>query len=216
MSVSPLFIYKNNTDIAILLIYVDDILLIASSSTLLSSLIAALKSEFSMNDLGLINFFLGISVTSRDGGYFICQSKYIKDLLGRANLLSSKPVTSPISPKSIHNSSDSSPFSDATLYRSLVGGLQYLTFTRPDIAFAVNRVSQFMHSPSVTHFTAVKRILRYLNVSLTRGLFIPGGSIDSLSCYSDADWAGCPTTRRSTSAFCLFLGSNLVSWSSKK
>nr|XP_016508857.1 PREDICTED: uncharacterized mitochondrial protein AtMg00810-like [Nicotiana tabacum] len=216
MSDSPLFIYKNNTDIAILLIYVDDILLIASSSTLLSSLIAALKSEFSMNDLGLINFFLGISVTSRDGGYFICQSKYIKDLLGRANLLSSKPVTSPISPKSIHNSSDSSPFSDATLYRSLVGGLQYLTFTRPDIAFAVNRVSQFMHSPSVTHFTAVKRILRYLNVSLTRGLFIPGGSIDSLSCYSDADWAGCPTTRRSTSAFCLFLGSNLVSWSSKK
>ncbi|XP_075079790.1 uncharacterized protein LOC142165046 [Nicotiana tabacum] len=188
-------------DIAILLLYVDDILLTVSPTTLLQSLIQTLKSEFSMNDLGLVNYFLGVSITAHDGGYFLSQSKYVKELLGRANLLSSKPVSTHLSLKSLQHSDDSSPFSDPTLYRSLVGGLQYLTFTCPDIVFAVNQVSQFMHSPLDIHYTAVKRILRYLYGSLSHGLFIPGGSIDSLHCYSDANWAGCSITRRSTSAY---------------
>nr|XP_016496044.1 PREDICTED: uncharacterized mitochondrial protein AtMg00810-like [Nicotiana tabacum] len=127
-------------------------------------------------------------------------SKYIQDLLSRANLLFSKPVSIPFSSKESLHTSDSPPFSNPTLYRSLVGGLQYLTFTRPNIPFAVNQVSQFMHSPLEVHYTAVKCILRYLNGSLSHGLFIRGGSIDHLICYSDADWAGCPSTRRSTSA----------------
>ncbi|PHT52590.1 hypothetical protein CQW23_07052 [Capsicum baccatum] len=131
---------------------------------------------------------------ARNGGYFLCQSKYVKDLLSRANLLSSKPVSTPLSPKSLLHSEDSPPFSDPTLYRNLVGGLQYLTFTRPDIAFAVD----------------------FFCCSVDHGLFIPGGSTNSLQCYSDADWAGCPATRRSTSAYCIFLGQNLISWSSKK
>ncbi|XP_070026658.1 uncharacterized mitochondrial protein AtMg00810-like [Nicotiana sylvestris] len=153
-----------------------------------------------MNDLGLINYFLGVSITACDDGYFLCQSKYIQDLLSRANLLFSKPVSIPFSSKESLHTSDSPPFSNPTLYRSLVGGLQYLTFTRPNIPFAVNQVSQFMHSPLEVHYTAVKCILRYLNGSLSHGLFIRGGSIDHLICYSDADWAGCPSTRRSTSA----------------
>ncbi|XP_070009825.1 uncharacterized mitochondrial protein AtMg00810-like [Nicotiana sylvestris] len=190
-------------EIAILLLYVDDILLTASSSSLLRSLIQSIKSEFAMNDLGLIN-------------YFLYQFKYIQDLLRRANLLFSKSVSTPLSSKTLLHTSDSPPFSNPTLYRSLVGGLQYLTFTRPDIAFIVNQVSQFMHTPLEVHYTVVKRILHYLNGSLSHGLFIRGGSMDQLTCYSDADWAGCPTTRRSTSAYCLFLGANLISWSSKK
>ncbi|XP_070057729.1 uncharacterized mitochondrial protein AtMg00810-like [Nicotiana tomentosiformis] len=95
------------------------------------------------------------------------QSKYVKQLLGHANLLSSKPASTPLSPKSLLHSDDSSPFSDRTLYRSLVGGLQYLIFTRPDIAVAINQAS-------------------------------------------------CSITRQSTSAYCIFLGPNLISWSSKK
>ncbi|XP_019246536.1 PREDICTED: uncharacterized protein LOC109226198 [Nicotiana attenuata] len=107
----------------------------------------------------------------------------------------------PISLKLSLHSNDSPSFSDPTLYSSLVGGLQYLTFTRPDIAFAVNQVSQFMHSPLDIHYTAVKQILRYLHGTLNHGLFVAGGSLGSLQCYTDADWAGCPTTRRSTSAY---------------
>ncbi|XP_060190401.1 uncharacterized mitochondrial protein AtMg00810-like [Lycium barbarum] len=201
MSDPSLFIYKHNSYIAILLLYVDDILLTASSNSLLESLIQTLKSEFSMNDLGTVNYFLGVSIVARNGGYFLCQFKYVKDLLTRANLMSSKPVSTPLSPKSLLHLEDSPPFYDPTLYRSLVGGLQYLTFTRPDIDFAVNQVSQFMHSPLDMHYTTDKRILRYLQGSLDHGLFILGGSIDNLQCYSDVDWAGCPATRRSTSAY---------------
>lgn len=126
------------------------------TASLLQSLILTLKSEFSMNDLGLVNYFLGLSVTARNGGYFLCQSKYIKDLLVRANLLSSKPVLTPFCLKSSLYSNNSSVLSNPTLYRSLVGGLQYLTFTCSDITFAVNQVAQFMQSPLEVHYTAVK------------------------------------------------------------
>nr|XP_016472567.1 PREDICTED: uncharacterized mitochondrial protein AtMg00810-like [Nicotiana tabacum] len=159
-----------------------------------------------VGDDGVLRMQGGICMPNMDGLH----------ILHRANLLCSKPVSTPISPKNSLHTTDSPPFSDPTLYRSLVGGLQYLKFTCPDIAFAVNQVSQFMHPPLVAHYTVVKHILRYLNNSLSHGLFISGGSVDHLECYSDANWAGCPSTRCSTSAFCLFLGPNLVSRSSKK
>ncbi|GAA0149350.1 transmembrane signal receptor [Lithospermum erythrorhizon] len=114
------------------------------------------------------------------------------------------------------NSDDGVLCYDPTLYRSIVGALQNLTFTRPDIEYAINQVYQFMHQPLDCHFKTVKRILRYLRGTLNYGLDIHGGSIPSLLIYSDADWAGCPSTRCSTTGFCLFLGSTMVSWSSKK
>ncbi|KAJ9565359.1 hypothetical protein OSB04_001325 [Centaurea solstitialis] len=109
---------------------------------------------------------------------------------------------------------DGEHVSDPTLYRSLVSALQYLTFTHPDIAYAVQQVCLFMHDPHLPHSNALKRILRYLKGTLSHGLHIKASAVDRLVAYSDANWAGCPNTRRSTSGFCVYLGDNLVSWSS--
>jgi hypothetical protein len=105
---------------------------------------------------------------------------------------------------------------DATLYRSLAGALRYLTLTRPDLAYAVQQVRLFMHDPREPHLALLKRVLWYVKGTLSTGLHIGTSSITGLSAYSDADWAGCPDSRRSTSGYCVFLGDNLVSWSSKR
>ncbi|GJR79614.1 ribonuclease H-like domain-containing protein [Tanacetum coccineum] len=106
--------------------------------------------------------------------------------------------------------------SDPTLYRSLAGALQYLTFTRPNISYVVQQISLYMHDPRDTYFLALKRILRYVSGTLAYGLQLYSSSTTSLVAYSYADWSGCPTTRRLTSAYCVFLDTNLLSWSSKR
>ncbi|GKA78617.1 ribonuclease H-like domain-containing protein [Tanacetum coccineum] len=111
---------------------------------------------------------------------------------------------------------DSDPVSYPTLYQSLAGSHKYLTFTRPDISYVVQQVCLHMHDPREPHFSALKRILRYVRGTLDYGLKLFSSSTTSLVAYSDADWAGCPTTRRSTSGYCMFLGNNLLSWSAKR
>lgn len=106
--------------------------------------------------------------------------------------------------------------SDTTLYRSLVGAFQYLTFTRLDTAYVVQQVCLFMHDPQEPHFLAIKHILHYLQGTLHHGLFICLSHVDCLVSYYDAIWVGCPLTCRSTSRFCVYLGDNLVSCSSKR
>ena len=98
----------------------------------------------------------------------------------------------------------------------MAGALQYLTLTRPDLAYAVQQVCLFMHDPREPHMALVKRILRYVKGTLSSGLHIGTGPVDSLTAYTDADWAGCPDSRRSTSGYNVFLGDTLVSWSSKR
>ncbi|XP_047320766.1 uncharacterized mitochondrial protein AtMg00810-like [Impatiens glandulifera] len=128
----------------------------------------------------------------------------------------SKPLHTPISSGSSLSRHDGDILPDPFLYRSTVGALQYLTNTRPDISFAVNRACQFMQSPTTTHWTAVKRILRYLRNTSHHGLLIRPSSSIELSAFSDSDWAGCPDDRRSTTGYCIFLGDNIISWNSKK
>ena len=105
---------------------------------------------------------------------------------------------------------------DATNYRSVVGALQYLTLTRPDISYSVNKVCQYLHAPTTLHWAAVKRILRYLRHTTKLGLKICRSSSLLITAFSDADWAGCLDDRRSTGGFAIFLGANLVSWSARK
>nr|XP_048331608.1 secreted RxLR effector protein 161-like [Ziziphus jujuba var. spinosa] len=109
-----------------------------------------------------------------------------------------------------------SAFKNVFMYRSTIGALQYLTFTRPEIAFIVNKLSQFMHKPTDMHWSACKWVLRYLQVTKTIGLQIRSSSDITVSGYTDADWASDVDERRSTGSYCIFLGQNLVSWSSKK
>jgi hypothetical protein len=116
---------------------------------------------------------------------------------------------------SVHDGEKLGP-GDSTRYRSIVGGLQYLILTRPDISFAVNKVCQFLHSPSLVHWLAVKRIIRYIKGTIKNGLHIKKSGSRLVSAFSDADWAGCPDDRRSTGGFAVFLGSNLISWSARK
>ncbi|KAL5550806.1 hypothetical protein UlMin_000982 [Ulmus minor] len=111
---------------------------------------------------------------------------------------------------------DGEPFEDQTKYRSLVGALQYVTLTRPDIAFDVNKACQFMHNPTTAHWLSVKRIMRYLRGTMQQGLRLNPSTHLQVQTYADADYASTPDDRRSSSGYCLFFGDNLVSWFATK
>jgi hypothetical protein len=147
---------------------------------------------------------------------FLSQQQYTYEILERAHMTHCNPISTPVDTRSKPSAHDGTPFPDASLYRSLAGALQYLTLTRPDIAYAVHQVCLFMHAPTTSHFQLVKRILRYLKGTSHFGLQLFRTPAHELRAYSDAEWAGCPDTRKSTSGFCVFLGDNLISWSSKR
>ena len=127
-----------------------------------------------------------------------------------------KLCSTPVDTHAKVSATEGAPVTDPTHYRSLTGALQYLTFTRPDIAYVVQQVCLHIHDPREPHLSAVKRILRYLQGTLSHGLHLQPSTPSELVVYTDADWAGCPDTRRSTSGYAVFLGANLVSWSSKR
>uniref|UniRef100_A0A2N9I1U4 Reverse transcriptase Ty1/copia-type domain-containing protein n=1 Tax=Fagus sylvatica TaxID=28930 RepID=A0A2N9I1U4_FAGSY len=150
------------------------------------------------------------------GCLYLSQHRYIHDLLRKTNMHEAKPISSPMASSTSLSQFQGTPLSDPSSYRSTVGSLQYLSLTRPDIAFAVNKVCQFMTNPTDLHWSAVKRILRYLKHISHHSLLLHKDSNFTIQAFSDADWAGSPDDRRSTSGYCLFLGRNLISWSSRK
>ena len=201
---------------AYLLLYVDDIGLTASSTSLLRSIITSLNSEFSMTDLGKLHYFLGISIRRDNQGMFLSQQNYAADIIHRAGMTNCNTSATPVDTSSKLPADIGPPVTDPTLYRSLAGALKYLTFTHPDIAYAVQQICLHMHDPREPHLNALKRILRYIKGTISHGIHLKATDISKITAYSDADWAGCTTTRRSTSGYCVFLGENLVSWSSKR
>ncbi|XP_019224515.1 PREDICTED: uncharacterized protein LOC109206178 [Nicotiana attenuata] len=142
--------------------------------------------------------------------------KYTQELIALAGLQESSSVDTPLELNVKYHRDEGDLLPDPTLFQQLVGSLNYLTITRPDISFAVQQVSQYTQTPRHLHLVAVRRIIRYLSGTSTRGLFFPSGSPIQLTAFSDSDWAGCPDTRRSVTGWCMFLGDSLISWKSKK
>ena len=203
-----------------LLVYVDDIIITGRSNYLIQSLVHHLNSNFSLKQLGQLDYFLGIEVHhTPTGSVLLTQSKYICDLLHKTDMAEAKPISSPMVTNLKLSKNGDDLLSDPTMYRSVVGALQYATITRPEISFSVNKVCQFMSKPLESHWTAVKQILKYLKGTLHVGhRFVPASLHQPLSLHAfcDADWAADLDGQRSTSGAAIFLGPNLISWWSWK
>ncbi|WVZ15866.1 hypothetical protein V8G54_013432 [Vigna mungo] len=171
--------------------------------------------EFEIKTLGKLKYFLGIEVAHSKKGIFISQQKYITDLLKETGKAACKPASTPLEPNiKLGNAEDVAV--EKEMYQRLVGRLIYLSHTRPDIAYAVSLISQFMHSPKETHLQAAHRILQYLKGTPGRGILFKRNGNVKLEAYTDADYAESIVDRRSTTGYCTFLGGNLVTWRSKK
>ncbi|KAI0508127.1 hypothetical protein KFK09_014261 [Dendrobium nobile] len=212
---TSLFIYNKNKIMMYFLVYVDDIILTGNCQTAINTLIANLNSRFPVKDLGTISHFFGIQVVHTTYGLHLNQSRFAQTILSRAGMINCKPVSTPFQLKSATTTSSSNAFSNPTLYRHLAGSLQYLTTTRPDLSFAVNRICQHMQNPTIDHFEALKRLLRYLQGTIHTGLPLFRDK-PTLRSYADTDWAGDEVDRKSTTGYCNFLGSSLISWAVKK
>ncbi|XP_039158784.1 uncharacterized protein LOC120288727 [Eucalyptus grandis] len=200
----------------LLVVYVDDIIITGSDSDGIQRLKQFLHTQFSTKDMGHLRYFLGIEVAYSHTGINLTQRKYVLDILDEVGLVGAKPVDTPMEPNVKLDAEDGELLHDPLKYRRVVGKLNYLTVTRPDISFAVSVVSQFMGSPRTTHWDAVLRIIKYLKGAPGKGLIFKNCGHLNTTGFSDADWAGCSTSRRSTSGYCVFLGGNLVVWKSKK
>ncbi|XP_060190854.1 uncharacterized mitochondrial protein AtMg00810-like [Lycium barbarum] len=146
-----------------------------------------LNSEFVMKELGPLSYFLGIAVTRHAGGLFLSQKKYAEEIIERASMSSFRPSATPVDTKPKLSATSTLPFKDPSLYRSLAGALQYLTFTRSDILYVVQQIFLFMHNPMEVHMNAPKCIVRYIKGTLDHGLRLYPSKPTTLISYTDAD-----------------------------
>ncbi|KAF5468773.1 hypothetical protein F2P56_012898, partial [Juglans regia] len=211
-----LFTKTTGSSFVALLIYVDDIILMSSDNISCTAVKSFLESKFKIKTLGPLKYFLGMEIARSNKGIQLCQRKFALDILSEVGLLASKPSPLPMEPNLKISKAEGELFHDPTLYRKLVGKLLYLTNTRPDLSYSVHLLSQFMETPRLPHYNAVIKVLRYLKGTPGQGLFFPTASTFNLVAYSDANWGNCPDTRRSTTGFCVFIGSSLICWKSKK
>lgn len=216
LSDTSIFTLLSGSQYTYVLVYVDDIIVTGSQPQVIAYVLHSFAQRFSIKDPTDLHYFLDIEVNRTAKGMHLMQRRYILDLLARTNMLDAKAVSTPMETTPRLTLQSGTTLSDASQYRSIVGSLQYLAFTRPDISFAVNRLSQFMHKPTETHWQAAKRVLRYLAGTVSHGIYMKVGSPLTLHAFTDADWAGDIDDYVSTNAYVIYLGSTPVSWSSKK
>ncbi|KAI5348478.1 hypothetical protein L3X38_001365 [Prunus dulcis] len=197
-------------------IYVDDIVYTGNSNALLSEFKRDMMQKYEMTDLGLLHHFLGMGVLETENWVFIHQSKYAKSLLVKFGLEDCKSVTIPLPTGEKLKKVDGSQLADEGLFRKIVGNLLYLTATRPDIMFAASLLSRFMHSPTKKHMGIAKRVLRYIQGTLSYGVEFTMDMNAVLIGFCDSDWAGSEDDSRSTSGYAFSFGSGAFSWASVK
>ena len=157
----------------------------------------------------MLKYFLGVEVMWSKHEIFLSQRKYVLNLLSEIGKLGAKQCSSPMA-SGVHLTREDELFEDLERYKRLVGKLNYLTITRPDIAHLVSVVSQYMSSPTVDNWAAIEHILCYLKGGPGRGILYSNHGHNRVECFADADWAGSKEDRRSTSGYCVFVGGNLV------
>lgn len=198
-------------------IYGDDLIYTGDDENMMLEFKRSMMKVFDMTDLGKMRFFLGIEILLKSDGYFICQRKYLTEVLRRFGMIESKPVSTPIVPGFKISKDDLGTPVDEMYFKQLVGSLMYLTATRPDIMFSVSLISRFMAKPTELHLQVAKRILRYLRGTTNFGImYKKGGKDEKLLAFTDSDYAGDVDDRKSTSGSVFILSSGAVSWMSKK
>jgi hypothetical protein len=169
-----------------------------------------------MKDLGQMHYFLGLEVWQSPEKIFLNQGKYAVEILKRFDMLECKVMNTPMEPNLKLLVDTSLELVNATLYKQIIGSLMYLTNTRPDICFVVNTLSQFLVEPRRVHLVAAKHVMRYLKGMLDYGLCYSVDHDFRLFGYTDSNWAGSASERKSTSGCCFSLGSAMTSWQRKQ
>nr|GEW47461.1 putative ribonuclease H-like domain-containing protein [Tanacetum cinerariifolium] len=211
-----LFIKKQQGDILLVQIYVDDIIFGATNKDLCRSFKKLMKDRFQMNSMRELTFFLGLQVKQKKYGIFISQDKYVAKILKKFRLTKGKSASTPIdADKHLLKDPDGEDV-DVHAYRSMIGSLMYLTSSRLDIMFVVCACAFFQVTPKASHLHAVKRIFRYLKGKPHLGLWYPKDSPFDLVAYSDSDYVGASLDRKSITGGCQFLRCRLISWQCKK
>ncbi|KAG9767303.1 hypothetical protein KCU88_g7475, partial [Aureobasidium melanogenum] len=201
-------------------VYVDDLLIVGPSIAEIKRIKRALRNRFQMTDLGPCSFYLGMSIQRdrQNRVLYLSQEAYIDKVIQQFGLSDCTPVSTPIetSLQAEESHEHSCPPSQRTEYQRMVGSLMYIMLgTRGDIAYAVSVVSRHLANPGPQHIKLARRVLRYLKG--TKGLRLTyKGHLQKLKGFTDADWAGCRDTRRSTAGYLFNIGSGAISWQSKR
>nr|CAH7736890.1 unnamed protein product [Callosobruchus chinensis] len=205
-------------DVVIIVTYVDDLLIASRNKGAISSLKSKLSKKFEVKDLGPVNHCFGMEFSRKGNVISVTQRAYILEVLDRFNMTEANPVSTPLDPNTkLRRPTDNPSNEEARLpYRELVGALTYLSLgTRPDISFSVSYLGQFNNCYAKEHWTAAKRVLRYLKGTIDYSIVYKHDEL-SLRGFVDADWANCPDDRHSFTGFSFVLSSGPITWESKK
>ncbi|KAF2318838.1 hypothetical protein GH714_011074 [Hevea brasiliensis] len=212
-----LIIKKEEDDVTVVGVYVDDLILTGSNGKHIESFKQEMMRMFEMSDLGLLSYYLGIEVKQTPDCISLCQAGYASKILEKTGMLNCNSSRVPMEPKCKLKKQDGEPFVDATEYRRIIGSLRYLVNTRPDLAYSVGVVSRYMDTPTVTHMSAVKQILRYVRGTIGMGIvYKKNQEKEELVGFSDSDLAGDTDDRKSTSGIIFFFGESPITWVSHK